>query len=74
MKKHQVLLAEDDFDFGSILKQYLEIHSFDVVWAKDGEEVRRSVPKRKPKKAILVFVIIFLETPSEFYFKLYKPF
>ena len=34
----RVLLAEDDFDFGSILKQYLEIHHFEVFWAKDGEE------------------------------------
>jgi len=33
-----VLLAEDDFDFGSILKQYLEIHSYQVTWAKDGKE------------------------------------
>ncbi len=45
MKKHQVLLAEDDFDFGSILKQYLEIHSFDVVWAKDGEEAKHAFAK-----------------------------
>ncbi|RZS90718.1 response regulator transcription factor [Aquimarina brevivitae] len=36
--KHQVLLAEDDFDFGSILKQYLALHNFAVTWAKDGEE------------------------------------
>lgn len=34
----RVLLAEDDFDFGSILKQYLEIHQFQVTWAKDGKE------------------------------------
>ncbi len=34
----RVLLAEDDFDFGSILKQYLEIHSFNVTWAQDGKE------------------------------------
>ncbi len=33
-----VLLAEDDFDFGSILKQYLEIHEYQVTWAKDGME------------------------------------
>lgn len=33
-----VLLAEDDFDFGSILKQYLEIHDYQVTWAKDGKE------------------------------------
>ena len=38
MKKIRVLLAEDDFDFGSILKQYLEIHDFDVTWANDGKE------------------------------------
>lgn len=38
MQKTTVLLAEDDFDFGSILKQYLEIHNFAVTWAKDGKE------------------------------------
>lgn len=38
MNKKRVLLAEDDFDFGSILKQYLEIHNFEVLWCKDGEE------------------------------------
>ena len=35
--KH-ILLAEDDFDFGSILKQYLEIHDYTVTWAKNGKE------------------------------------
>ena len=35
--KH-ILLAEDDFDFGSILKQYLELHQYKVSWAKDGNE------------------------------------
>ena len=33
-----ILLAEDDFDFGSILKQYLELHNYRVSWAKDGKE------------------------------------
>ena len=37
MKKH-ILLAEDDLDFGSILKQYLEISGFIITWAKDGKE------------------------------------
>jgi len=36
-KKH-ILLAEDDADFGNILKQYLEMSGFSVVWAKNGEE------------------------------------
>ena len=33
-----ILLAEDDIDFGAILKQYLELQNFTVIWAKDGEE------------------------------------
>lgn len=40
-----VLLAEDDFDFGSILKQYLEIHDYQVTWAKDGKEALQSFTK-----------------------------
>ena len=36
MKK--VLLAEDDFDFASVLKQYLEIYNYEVTWAKNGQE------------------------------------
>ncbi|WP_111683120.1 response regulator transcription factor [Winogradskyella tangerina] len=35
--KH-ILLAEDDLDFGHILKQYLEISGFAITWAKDGKE------------------------------------
>ena len=34
----KILLAEDDIDFGAILKQYLELQNFVVIWAKDGEE------------------------------------
>ncbi len=34
----RILLAEDDFDFGTILKQYLEISGFEVSWAKNGQE------------------------------------
>ncbi|MGY0407113.1 MAG: response regulator transcription factor [Polaribacter sp.] len=37
LKKH-ILLAEDDADFGSILKQYLEMAGFSVTWAKDGKQ------------------------------------
>lgn len=36
MKK--ILLAEDDFDFADVLKQYLALSDFKVTWAKDGEE------------------------------------
>ncbi|HPE84318.1 MAG: response regulator transcription factor [Aequorivita sp.] len=34
----RILLAEDDIDFGTMLKQYLELNKFSVVWAKDGME------------------------------------
>lgn len=33
-----ILLAEDDLDFGTMLKQYLELNKFSVSWAKDGNE------------------------------------
>ncbi|BAO75651.1 response regulator transcription factor [Winogradskyella sp. PG-2] len=33
-----ILLAEDDVDFGNILKQYLEISGYTITWAKDGRE------------------------------------
>lgn len=35
---NHILLAEDDPDFGNILKQYLEISGYKVTWAKDGVE------------------------------------
>lgn len=39
--KH-ILLAEDDIDFGNILKQYLEISGYTITWAKDGKEALES--------------------------------
>ncbi len=33
----RILLAEDDQDFGSILKQYLELAGFEVHWKNNGE-------------------------------------
>lgn len=45
--KH-ILLAEDDFDYASILKQYLEISGFTVTWAKDGAEALLLFPQAKP--------------------------
>ena len=38
IENRHILLAEDDADFDSILKQYLEMSGFSVEWAKDGEE------------------------------------
>ncbi len=47
MKQH-ILLAEDDFDYASILKQYLEISGFTVTWAKDGTEALAVFPETNP--------------------------
>jgi DNA-binding response OmpR family regulator len=35
---HTILLVEDDNSLGYILKEYLQMHKFTVVLAKDGEE------------------------------------
>lgn len=37
--KTKILLAEDDADFGLILKHYLELSDFEVVWFQNPEEV-----------------------------------
>ena len=36
MKK--ILLAEDDFDFALVLKHYLELHDFEVIWCENGQK------------------------------------
>lgn len=37
--KTKILLAEDDPDFGMILKQYLELEDFEVTWFQNPENV-----------------------------------
>jgi DNA-binding response OmpR family regulator len=34
----KILLAEDDADFASVLKHYLELYQFEITWAENGEE------------------------------------
>lgn len=39
MKKPvKVFMVEDDRNFGSVMKSYLEIHDFEVVWVDDGKK------------------------------------
>jgi len=52
MKQH-ILLAEDDFDYASILKQYLEFSGFKVTWAKDGREALRIFSDTNPDICVL---------------------
>jgi two-component system OmpR family response regulator len=35
--KKRILLAEDDENFGMVLKDFLEMNDFEVVWKKDGQ-------------------------------------
>ena len=37
-KIHRILLAEDDSDFGNVLKQYIEFENFEVSLAPNGRE------------------------------------
>ena len=37
-EKKKILIVEDDPNFGSILKDYLKLHSYDVTLAKNGIE------------------------------------
>ena len=34
--KHRILLVEDDINFGSVLKSYLELNDYDVTLKTDG--------------------------------------
>ena len=43
----QILLAEDDIDFGNILKQYLEISGYQVTWEKDGQAALERFKKER---------------------------
>jgi len=36
-QKPSIFLVEDDLSFGAVLKSYLEISDFDVVWVDDGQ-------------------------------------
>ncbi|HAM99474.1 MAG TPA: DNA-binding response regulator [Marinilabiliales bacterium] len=36
MKKHKIFLVEDDLNFGSVMKSYLEMNDYEVQWVNDG--------------------------------------
>ncbi len=38
MAKQNIFLVEDDPNFGAVLKSYLEIHEYEVLWVDDGAE------------------------------------
>lgn len=52
-KVTQILLVEDDPNFGAVLRDYLELHDFDVVLAKDGVQGLQAFKGLEPDLCIL---------------------
>ena len=40
--KKKVFMVEDDQNFGTVMKSYLEINGFDVTWVKDGNNALKT--------------------------------
>jgi len=54
MSEHsKILLVEDDLSFGSVLKSYLEINDFTVVWIDDGKNALDAFRKEQFNLCIL---------------------
>jgi two-component system, OmpR family, response regulator len=51
--KIKVLLAEDDENLGSLLREYLQAKSFDTCWVTDGDKAFKSFEKNKYDICIL---------------------
>ncbi len=49
----KILLVEDDLSFGSVLKSYLEINDFNVVWIDDGKNALDAYRKEQFNLCIL---------------------
>jgi len=49
----KVLIAEDDPNFGMVLKSYLELNSFEVLLAPDGQQALNIIKQQQPDLAIL---------------------
>ena len=43
--KPHIFLVEDDLSFGAVLKSYLEISDFDVIWVDDGQQALNQFKK-----------------------------
>jgi len=45
MAKQRIFLVEDDLNFGSVMKSYLEMNDFEVDWINDGREALAAFSK-----------------------------
>lgn len=50
---HNILLVEDDIDYGTVVKQYLEISGFNVIWTPSSIEVAELLQQHHFHLAIL---------------------
>ncbi|MFA8434300.1 MAG: response regulator transcription factor [Marinifilaceae bacterium] len=53
MKKHRILIAEDDIDLGNVLKMYIEMNGYDAFLTTDGKEANEKVEEIEPDLCIL---------------------
>jgi two-component system OmpR family response regulator len=53
METKQILLVEDDPNFGAVLRDYLELHDFEVILAKDGQQGLQAFRGSNPALCIL---------------------
>ena len=65
-EKKKILIVEDDPNFGSILKDYLRLHSYDVTLAKNGIEGLEKFKKISYDLCILDVMMPFKEIPLIF--------
>ena len=56
-KNSKLLLVEDDLNFGSVLKSYLELNDFIVDWVDDGKD---AIPKFESASYELVLLDVML--------------
>ncbi len=45
---YKILLAEDDTNFGAVLRSYLEMNDFEVILSKDGGQAKRDFVNKGP--------------------------
>ena len=57
MKSQKIFMVEDDRNFGAVLKSYLEIHGYEVMWIDDGA---KAIKEYKPNTFDLCILDVML--------------
>ncbi len=53
MQNHKIFLVEDDINFGTVLRSYLEMNKYDVNWIDDGKNAIEAFKKQSYDICIL---------------------